>query len=169
MRKINRVSRVNRVKRLNRATWVTVTGLVPQISITDASGAPVEARTETQPPPPPKPAPAQRPAVSGFPRFWNLFPVILPRSVRERIHDPAAEELKEDFIVARSKFRTKWARRWVTFAFTARTIALVWQSLWAVAGGAFRKFALGAAAVVFGPRAVEAAREWIAGWLGRLP
>jgi hypothetical protein len=106
---------------------------------------------------------------AGFPRFWQLFPIILPRSVREKVYEPCHEELKEDYLKERARWTGKWTRRWVTLCFTVRTAGLVAQSLWAAAGGTARKLTLAAVALVLGERAVAVLREKIVEWLGRLP
>jgi hypothetical protein len=59
--------------------------------------------------------------------FWALFPFILPRRLREQVYEPSYQELLEDYHVARRSYRTKWARRWLTFCFTLRTLVLVAQ------------------------------------------
>jgi hypothetical protein len=71
---------------------------------------------------------------SRLPRFWQLFPLILPRKVRREVYEPACEELKQDHIEAQRLATTPWARRWLTFAFTVRTIGLVLGSLHAAVG-----------------------------------
>jgi hypothetical protein len=106
---------------------------------------------------------------SEFPRLWELFPVILPRSVRERVYEPSHEELKEDYLKYRAMCRGAWSRRWVTFSFTIRTGGLIAQSLWAAAGGKARQLTLAAIVLFFGERLVAVAREKLAEWLGRLP
>ncbi len=119
----------------------------------------------------PKPlsADTEAPPQAGFPRFWEVFPVILPRAVRERVYEPYHEELKEDYLRHRARWRTKWAKRYVTFAFTMRTAGAVGVSLWAAVGGAVRKAILAALTIVAGAGAVEWARGWLAGLWGRLP
>jgi hypothetical protein len=59
-----------------------------------------------------------------FPRLWNLSAYILDHKTREKIYQPAAEELIEDFLESRRKYRTPWARRWLTLCFTLRTLFL---------------------------------------------
>jgi hypothetical protein len=82
-------------------------------------------------------AKTSRPCVV-LPRLWALFPFILPRNVRERVYEPAHQEVLEEYIKAR-KYRTKWAGRWITFAFTIKTIRMVCQSLNACIGDQGRK------------------------------
>lgn len=78
-------------------------------------------------------------SLCAFPRFWSLFPIILPRSVRIRVYDPAHQELLEDYLLDRKRFRTKRAKRWVTFSYTLKTAVMVGQSLNAWLGDGARK------------------------------
>jgi hypothetical protein len=105
---------------------------------------------------------------AGFPRVWQLFLFLLPPSVRERVYEPAHEELKEDYIRARAICAGRCSRAWVAFCFTMRTGGLFAGSLWAVAGGTVRKVAFAAVALLFGEHAVTAVRAKIAEWWGRL-
>lgn len=68
-------------------------------------------------------------AQHGITRFWDLFSVILPQSVRERVYEPARQELLDDYLSVRGKFPTKWGTRWINFAFTVRIAVMVAQSL----------------------------------------
>jgi hypothetical protein len=81
-----------------------------------------------------KPQPTPTQSGRGFPRFWNLFAYLLPRKVRERVYEPAHQELLEDYLTARKKYRTKWSRRWLTFCFTFRTVLMVLDSFRAMLG-----------------------------------
>lgn len=63
-------------------------------------------------------------AFDRWPRFWKLMGFAFPKGVRDRIYDPAVSELMTDY-AARKQFRTKAARRWLTFCFTFRTALLV--------------------------------------------
>jgi hypothetical protein len=65
-----------------------------------------------------------RPRSRGWPRLWDLLQYCLSRKAREQIYEPAYNELLEDYLESR-KYRTKWARRWVYFAFTLRTLLLM--------------------------------------------
>lgn len=56
-----------------------------------------------------------------FPRAWELFAFILDHRTRERVWEPLQHELLADYIDAR-RYRTRWARRWIAFAFTMRTL-----------------------------------------------
>ena len=111
--------------------------------------------------------PASPPRV-GFPRLWALFPVILSRSVRERMYDPACQELLEDYAREWARWRTPRARRWVRFAFTVRTACLVGGCAWEALGEKGRKVAVGSAAILFGPRVVGWVRERVFEMFGRL-
>jgi hypothetical protein len=65
----------------------------------------------------------------AFPRLWSLLAFLLPRKARAEAYEPAHQELLEDYLVARKLYRTKWARRWLTFCFMLRTVVMVAQSL----------------------------------------
>jgi|GEM_PF-6854966 len=106
--------------------------------------------------------------LSGFPRFWELFRIILPGGVRERVYDPCYEELKEDYLRERSRWPGQYARYWVTFCFTVRTVSLVGQSLWVVTRGSVCRFAFMVLVSVLGLKTVATLRERIVEWLGRL-
>jgi hypothetical protein len=60
----------------------------------------------------------------SFPRMWDLFSYLLPRQTRERVFEPARQELLEDYLTS-SSYRTPWARRWLTLCFTFRTALMV--------------------------------------------
>ncbi|WP_417378175.1 hypothetical protein [Gimesia sp.] len=60
----------------------------------------------------------------GWPRFWALGRFLLPKSTRERVYAPAHTELLEDYIESK-RDRTKWAKRWLNFYFTFRTLFLI--------------------------------------------
>ena len=60
----------------------------------------------------------------GFPRAWELLGFVFSKKVRERTYEPARQELLVDYL-ERRRYRMKWARRWLTFAFTLRTLVLV--------------------------------------------
>jgi hypothetical protein len=62
-------------------------------------------------------------------RFWSLLPLILPRTIRERVYYPAQQELLEEYLNARRHCRTNWADRGLTCRFTGKTLVLVLQSL----------------------------------------
>ena len=62
---------------------------------------------------------------ASFPRFWELFGYVLPKSIRQKAYEPYVDELKQDYITARAnpKNRRKWARRWLWLCFFVRTFA----------------------------------------------
>lgn len=68
---------------------------------------------------------------ANFPRFWELFGYVLPPSIKRKAYEPYVEEMKEDYLVARSnpKNRRKWPRRWLWFCFFIRTFAACVTSL----------------------------------------
>lgn len=61
----------------------------------------------------------------GWPRFWRLFSFILGHKTRDRVFEPAHQELLEDYYTARREFRTRPARAWLHVCFTVRTAMLV--------------------------------------------
>lgn len=65
------------------------------------------------------------PRAPGFPRFWELLGYVLPKKTRERVFTPTYQELLEDYVSVRRKYRTKWARRWLNFCFTFRTLLMI--------------------------------------------
>lgn len=62
----------------------------------------------------------------SLPRAWELFGFLLPRSIRDSAYEAGRNELLEDYVLARKKYRTRWARHWLVFCFTTRT-ALLWS------------------------------------------
>lgn len=61
----------------------------------------------------------------GLPRYWKLFSYILPHNTRKRVFEPAYQEMFEDYLETRGKYRTKWAKRWLAFTYTVRTAFMV--------------------------------------------
>lgn len=61
----------------------------------------------------------------GWPRFWELFQYILPKRIREKVYEPGHNELLDDYLLTRRKFRTWFARAWLNFCFTLRTLLLI--------------------------------------------
>jgi hypothetical protein len=59
-----------------------------------------------------------------FPRFLELFAFLLPRTTRERVFEPVRQELLEDYLLAKKRYRTKGARRWLAFCFAFRFLLL---------------------------------------------
>src|SRR5206468_1201 len=94
----------------------------------------------------------------GFPRFWSLFAFLLPREVRERVYEPAHQELLEEYTLSRRLYRTKWARRWLTFCFTVRTAMLWTESLRVMACSKGAKAIRWLAYTIFGEQAIKAVR-----------
>jgi hypothetical protein len=58
---------------------------------------------------------------AGFPEVWGLFAFLLDRHTRERVFEPAYEDLLAMHLEA-CEFTGKWARRWLRFAFAWRTL-----------------------------------------------
>jgi hypothetical protein len=93
--------------------------------------------------------------IFNFPRLWTMFSFILPRKVRNEVFEPALEELKEDFLVARKLRSTRGQRRWLTICFTVRTIILVAQSIRAWLGDRTVRMLKGIAIAAMGDGAVR--------------
>jgi hypothetical protein len=110
------------------------------------------------------------PAISppSFPRIWALFAYLLPREIRERVYEPAHQELLEDYLEARRRFRTKGACRWLTFCFTVRT-AMMWaESLRVMACSKGAKALRWLVYGIFGGQAIRAMRGVLFELFGRL-
>jgi hypothetical protein len=60
-----------------------------------------------------------------FPRLWDLLGYLLPPETRRRIYEPAMENLRADYYETRRRFRTRWSRRFLRFAFAFRTVLLL--------------------------------------------
>lgn len=69
---------------------------------------------------------------SSFPRAWELLKYLLPHGVRNRLYLPAIHDLMVDHEESKRFYRTRWARRWLRFCFTFRTVLLVgdcWRAI----------------------------------------
>lgn len=88
----------------------------------------------------------------GWPRFWQLFGFCLPKKTREIVYEPGRNELLEDYQLTRRQYRTKWARRWLAFCFTFRTVLLIADCWRVLLGQGAMKVLLG-----FVPHSV---RQW---------
>jgi hypothetical protein len=60
----------------------------------------------------------------NFPRFWICFSYVLSARTREKVFEPAYNELLDDYL-STWKERSKWARRWLMIAYTWRTFVMV--------------------------------------------
>ena len=60
-------------------------------------------------------------------RRLNLFRFILDKRTRERIFEPAYEDLKQQFAWTR-QYNGKWEKRWLSFCFEFRAFVLVLES-----------------------------------------
>jgi hypothetical protein len=80
---------------------------------------------------------AQQPppsSAASFPRFWELFPIILDHETRERVYAPAVLDLLDDYVRLAPNYRTPLARAYLTTAFSFRTLLIVGQSLQQMVG-----------------------------------
>lgn len=60
-----------------------------------------------------------------IPIYWQLFSLLLPRKVRTEIYDPAYNDMLVDHLLALKKYRGKWVRLYLLFAFGIRTIFMI--------------------------------------------
>jgi hypothetical protein len=102
-----------------------------------------------------------------FPRLWELFPYVLTRRVRGEVYEPYHQEMLEDYLLARKSYRTKPARRWLTFAFTVRTAYVVAQCLYVMLGETGRKALRWVVIALLGKEAIQAFREVMFGLIRR--
>jgi hypothetical protein len=103
---------------------------------------------------------------TGFLKFWYVFPMILPRSLRDRVYTPSHEELKEDYIRAVAKWSSGWPRYYTKLAFTVRTACLVFECAWVGLGSKIQKLTLGLVCLLLGDKLVIAVRERLVQWFG---
>ncbi len=61
----------------------------------------------------------------GWKRSWELLGYVFPKELRLEVYEPIRNELLEDYLTARRKYRTRWARRWLCFCYTLRTAWVV--------------------------------------------
>lgn len=71
-----------------------------------------------------------------FQRVWELFGFLLSKKTRERLYEPAYDDLLLQHAKAQDPKFGKWAVPWLNFCFTIRTIGLVFQCYRAVFTGA---------------------------------
>jgi len=63
--------------------------------------------------------------ITGWPRIWDLLGYCLPKKTRTTVYDPITQELLEDYLTTRQKYRSKPARCWLNFCFLLRTVLLM--------------------------------------------
>ncbi len=66
-----------------------------------------------------------------FPTLWLLLGLLFDKKLRERVYRPCVEELTVDLFTARATdlWQNKWARLWILFCLTIRTLFLVFGCL----------------------------------------
>jgi hypothetical protein len=103
-----------------------------------------------------------------FRRLWTLVSFAFSRDVRERIYEPAHQELLEDLIRAQAISSGKWAKRWLIICFTVRSFIMVAQSLGVSLGdkgsGILKKLFL----AVLGAEAVKSLRDFFFELFGKV-
>lgn len=65
------------------------------------------------------------PQCKGAPRFWLLFSVVLSHKVRREVFMPLFNEFVEDYLFAKNQTSGKWEKRWLSAAFTVKTLGVV--------------------------------------------
>ncbi len=66
------------------------------------------------------------PALANFPRLWELFGFLLPKTTRDRVFEPAYNDLLAQHLKAREpRFDTPGQIRWLNFCFFVRSLCLV--------------------------------------------
>ena len=62
--------------------------------------------------------------IEVFPQCWTLLGFLFSKKTRERIFEPAQQDLLAQYAKAR-QFKAKRERCWLMFCFTVRTVGLV--------------------------------------------
>jgi hypothetical protein len=93
----------------------------------------------------------RRPTIPLMNRVIDLAGLLFSEHVRDRIYTPYSEELKEDDLNARKRFRSPGARKWIKFCLCAKFAHLFVSCC----GSAISKRALSALKVVVGQRLIE--------------
>ena len=73
---------------------------------------------------------AQRQFLMAFPRYWELLGFAMSRKTRERVFEPAYNDLLAQHAKAvEQRFNKPWTLRWLSFCFAVESIRLVFQCL----------------------------------------
>jgi len=62
---------------------------------------------------------------------------LLSKKTREQVYEPHYNEILEDYTLAKRTYRTKCARRWLTFCFSVKTLGLFVESIITAIGDRF--------------------------------
>lgn len=68
----------------------------------------------------------------SWPRIWDLAQYFLPKKIRERVYEPAHQEMLEDYLESQEKCDTRLSKQWINLCFVFRgTILLLdcWRAL----------------------------------------
>lgn len=68
----------------------------------------------------------------SWPRIWDLAQYFLPKKIRERVYEPAHQEMLEDYLESQEKCDTLLSKQWINLCFIFRgTILLLdcWRAL----------------------------------------
>jgi len=67
-------------------------------------------------------------------RVFELFGLIFSPRIRDQIYEPFTYELREDYLEAKKRFRTPWAKRWILFCISVRFVGLILVCFKEIAG-----------------------------------
>lgn len=81
--------------------------------------------------------------------FVELFSRILPLKVRTEAFEPAYHDLKGDFLRARRRHKSVWARRWIAFCFGTHALLAVAQCFWGMCNDTVRRAFLSSLSHIF--------------------
>jgi len=62
--------------------------------------------------------------------FVELSSRILPAKVRMRTFEPSYADAKADYLLAKQRYKSKLARRWLTFCFIPNVFLMICQCVW---------------------------------------
>lgn len=98
---------------------------------------------------------------ASFPRVWELLKFVMGATMRQRVFEPAYNDLLADHLETRAaRFQTPWARHWIWVCFVLRTAGLVIQCTAVGVRSAAATILLGAIPLALRERI----REWWAGF-----
>lgn len=60
-----------------------------------------------------------------LPQFWTFFSFLLPKKIKVEAFEPAYNDMLADFLIAKNKYRSKAARRWLLVCFGFRTVLMI--------------------------------------------
>lgn len=66
--------------------------------------------------------------LKNLPNFWQLFPFILPKKIKDTVYEPAYNDLLRDYCLTK-RYKAKSARVWLAFCFVIRTAFMVFDCI----------------------------------------